>query len=250
MRYKFLQILVIFAFLLGAVSTVCAADADLADAQSNVISLDDSSQDTLKSNLNENPVGGSSDANASVTKTTVDKSAKVGDEVEFLITVTNTGSVDLDDLFVLESKYDSGLVYYGFSAPDDDWIFDQSGGDYKFIHQGLLKVGESSSFSVFFTATKLGILSNTAEVGNSTMIFANSTDTTEVINDTDPSKNETDPSKNDTDDNRTVPSNDTAESSEISNGTDTIPIDGKATGNPLIALLMALAIIPIRRFLK
>ena len=243
MRYKFLQILVIFAFLLGAVSTVCAADADLADAQSNVISLDDSSQDTLKSNLNENPVGGSSDANASVTKTTVDKSAKVGDEVEFLITVTNTGSVDLDDLFVLESKYDSGLVYYGFSAPDDDWIFDQSGDDYKFIHQGLLKVGESSSFSVFFTATKLGILSNTAEVGNSTMIFANSTDTTEVINDTDPSKN-------DTDDNRTVPSNDTAESSEISNGADTIPIDGKATGNPLIALLMALAIIPIRRFLK
>ena len=46
-----------------------------------------------------------------VSKNTIDKVVKICDEVEFEIVVTNIGDLDLENVFVRESKYDSGLEY-------------------------------------------------------------------------------------------------------------------------------------------
>ena len=175
-----------------------------------------------------------------VEKQVLTKNVVVGNPAEFLIVVRNTGDVDLDDVFVLESKYDSGLEYLSYSSVEGNWRYGlNSDSKHMFSLSDTLKVGESASFRVLFKTTKTGNLTNTVEAGFNNTTVANSTNVTEVVNKTAPIHNNT---KNET--NKTVPKNVTR------NEVTKTQLDDKATGNPLLALLMALAIVPIRRFRK
>ena len=179
-----------------------------------------------------------------VSKITITKKVKVGQDVVFEIVVRNTGEVDLSDVFVCESKYDDGLVYSSYYSLEGSWTHSLNENKHVFNLNDLLEVGKSASFRVIFKATRIGNLTNTVEGGYNNTTSTNSTNSTEVVNDTVP-KNSTPPENKTVPRDKSVPQNRTTDKNLIVS-----QIDEKATGNPLIALLMALAIIPIRRFRK
>lgn len=184
----------------------------------------------------------------SITKLSLNKTVSVGDMLEFEIVVENTGEVDMSDVFVCEDKYDDGLEYSGYYSLEGSWTHSLNENKHVFTLSDLLKVGKSASFRVIFKTTRIGNLTNTATVGYNNTTIANSTNSTEVVNIT-PPKNDTQP-----DENKTTPANKPVSKNEtVSKNDKTIiktHMDEKATGNPLIALLMVLAILPMRRFKK
>ena len=115
---------------------------------------------------------------------------------------------------------------------------------HKFSLNDTLKVGESASFYVIFIATAIGEFSNTATVGYDNKTIGNSTNTTEVVNKTNPNENETNPDKPAPPIHKPPVEKKTNKKTQIKEHID------KATGNPLIILLLALFILPIRRFIK
>ena len=180
------------------------------------------------------------DYNLVVNKITITNNAKIGDSVIFEIIVKNTGDLSIDNLFVLESKYDSGLVYLGFKPISGNWKHSlNSELKHMFTLDESLKVGKSASFRVIFKATKAGNFSNTVEAGFNNVTLVNSTNTTQIIDD---AKN------NKTQKNKTHQSNKTNNNSaDIKKR---YSFDKNATGNPLIVLILILAVIPFVRFKK
>jgi len=164
----------------------------------------------------------------------------LGNQTIFEIVVKNTGDLSIDNLFVLESKYDSGLVYLGFKPISGNWKHSlNSELKHMFTLDESLKVGESASFRVIFKATKAGNFSNTVEAGFNNVTLVNSTNTTQIIDD---AKN------NKTQKNKTHQSNKTNnDSADIKKR---YSFDKNATGNPLIVLILILAVIPFVRFKK
>lgn len=164
----------------------------------------------------------------------------LGNQTIFEIVVKNTGDLSIDNLFVLESKYDSGLVYLGFKPISGNWKHSlNSELKHMFTLVESLKVGESASFRVIFKATKAGNFSNTVEAGFNNVTLVNSTNTTQIIDD---AKN------NKTQKNKTHQSNKTNnDSADIKKR---YSFDKNATGNPLIVLILILAVIPFVRFKK
>ena len=179
-----------------------------------------------------------------VSKITMNRTVKVGEYVEFEIVVRNTGEVDLRDVFVEETKYDDGLEYSNYYSVTGSWTHSLNKNKHVFTLSDLLKVAKSASFRVIFKVTREGNLTNTVSAGYNNTTTTNSTNSTEVINDTD-SDNGTTPENKTVTVNQSVPKNKTGDKNLIVGN-----VDEKATGNPLMALLMALAIIPIRRFKK
>ncbi len=178
----------------------------------------------------------------SVLKNTITKKVVVGEKVEFEIIVTNTGDFDLENVFVRESKYDSGLEYLRYYSVDGDWKFSLDGGKPLF-RLNLLKIGESASFRVIFKALSAGNFSNTVEAGFNNTTVANSTNTTEVVD-----KVENITEGEPTCKNMTFPT--PVSEYEFSEVRLKVQIDEEATGNPLIMLLLSLIVIPIRRFVR
>ena len=173
--------------------------------------------------------------NLTVNKKTITKKVKVGSKVEFEIIVKNTGDLVLEDIFVCESKYDSGLVYLRYYSVKGNWKYSYNNGKFLFKLDSL-NIGESASFRVIFKVNKIGNLSNTVEAGFNNNTFSNSTNTTEVVNESIPQK------QNSTIDTKTIQIN---KSEEI---TVDKQMNDKSTGNPILVLLLALIIIPLRRF--
>ena len=186
-------------------------------------------------------------SNFTISKITITPKVTVGEEAVFEIIVRNTGDLDLQNLTVIESKYDSGLVYLRFVPVKGNWehVLDDDG-KHKFTLLGNLSIGDSASFRAIFNTTKTGNLSNTVTLNNT-----NSTNTTEVVNET--------PENNNTR-NYTIPEpnikidtpiiEQVLDSEWVVVEKDKTIIDDNATGNPLIALLLALISIPLRRFRK
>jgi hypothetical protein len=178
----------------------------------------------------------------------------------FEIIVRNTGDVDLDNVFVCESEYGSGLVYASYVSKQGTWKHSvNKEGKHVFTLDGLLEIDDSASFRVIFDTIKAGNFTNTVIAGFNDTVVSNSTNTTEVIgNDTpnvpanETNKTDTEISIEETDKTDTeIPKDD------IEEGIDDVrktglkpPIDEKATGNPLMALILALMLIPLRRFKK
>ena len=173
--------------------------------------------------------------NLTVNKKTITKKVKVGSKVEFEIIVKNTGDLVLEDIFVCESKYDSGLVYLRYYSVKGNWKYSYNNGKFLFKLDSL-NIGESASFRVIFKVNKIGNLSNTVEAGFNNNTFSNSTNTTEVVNESIPQK------QNSTIDTKTIEINKSQENSVDKQMND------KSTGNPILVLLLALIIIPLRRF--
>ena len=178
-----------------------------------------------------------------VVKRTITPRVVIGEKSIFEIIVTNTGETDLEKVFVRESKYDSGLVYLDYISKNGNWKYSLDGdGKPRFTLTGLLKVGDSASFRVIFNTTRIGNFSNTVEAGYDNTTVSNSTNTTEVVNKTVP-KDPKDIDKNKTRKNKVPVDRKTLKCVNPK-------LDEKATGNPLIVLLLALIILPLRRFLK
>ena len=209
--------------------------------------------------------------NMTVEKKTVTPQVEVGNLTMFDIIVWNTGDVDLDNVFVCESEYDSGLVYLDFISREGAWKHSLSKeGKHVFTLTEPLEIDSSASFRVIFNTTKSGNLSNTVTAGYNDTTMANSTNVTEVINNTVPetpdnntnTTNETNETTNET--NITISASisadiqahgfgevpDVNDTDDDKKAVDKPDMDEKATGNPLLILLAALMFLPLRRFKK
>ena len=167
----------------------------------------------------------------------------------FEIIVENIGNVDLDNVYVIESEYDDGLVYLSYQNSTGKWKYEFKNSKHTFYLNSVLEVGKSASLIVIFNTTKVGNFSNTATAGfgNKTV---NSTNTTEVINNTLEVTNETDDPKNstgktnDTDDKvvEKIPQKTNEVLNETSVKDNNVNLDSRVTGNPILALLLLLLV--------
>ncbi|MBR6024597.1 MAG: DUF11 domain-containing protein [Methanobrevibacter sp.] len=153
----------------------------------------------------------------------VDKaSVAVGETVVFTITVINTGDCTLGDVFVIDELPDS-LEFISFNG--DGWTKEGN----RYLYSGSLAAGESISFTIVCNATKAGNVTNVVVAGsNATGNVSDSVDVSisdNVVPDKKPVKDVADekPAKH------TV-------------------VDAKATGNPIIMLLLIIfVLVPLRR---
>ena len=165
----------------------------------------------------------------SVEKISNNKTVKVGEMTSFVIVVKNTGDCNLTGVYVID-KGAEGLEYDHTVDESGKWSYE---GDGKWTYNGVLGVNESAEFTIVFKALSEGFKVNNAIAGNNiTNDTVNSTNTTNV---TVEHNNETDVPENVTD----VPENVTVDHNKPEK-TVKAKVDAKATGNPLIALIMAL----------
>lgn len=179
-------------------------------------------------------------SNLEVIKIANDSVVYLGNQTNFTVIVKNTGGYNLENVYVIEN-IPEGLVYTGFTG--DKWTKNGN----KFLYTGSLAVGVSANFTIFFKTTKTGNFTNVVVAGADNVAIKTANNTTEVIK------------------NSTVPGNQTGNSTDVpdnsTNGTD-IPgnssvenqntdinksVDVKhATGNPILVLLMVLALLGLR----
>lgn len=62
--------------------------------------------------------------NLTVKKETLDTNIPVGTLVRFNVTVLNNGDFTLENVFVNDSDFDSGLTYYGYENTSSRWIYE------------------------------------------------------------------------------------------------------------------------------
>ena len=196
--------------------------------------------------------------NLTVEKNTITPQVNLSDDVIFEIVVTNTGDEDLENVFVCESEYGSGLVYVDFISKTGTWKHSLNDeGKHVFTLTEPLEIDSSARLRVIFKAVESGNFSNTVTAGYNDTTLGNSTNVTEVINNTIP----------DVPQNETNETNGTNKTSigihfksdikvkvytmkDVEKATDKPKLDEKATGNPLMLLILALMYIPFRRFRK
>ena len=200
--------------------------------------------------------------NLTVEKRTITPQVNLSDLAIFEIVVRNTGDVDLDNVFVCESEYGSGLVYQDFTSRVGTWKHGVNGdGKHVFTLDGVLEMDESASFRVMFRTVKTGNFTNTVTAGFNNTTLSNSTNKTEVLEkkDQNTSENQT---NNTTDDKINKTTSEGSKTDNASNSSEKKAADDKkkvvfksgtdekATGNPLLILILALMFLPLRRFKK
>ena len=167
--------------------------------------------------------------NMTVEKISNNKTVKVGEMTSFVIVVKNTGDCNLTGVYVID-KGAEGLKYDHTVDESGKWSYKGNG---KWEYNGVLGVNESANFTIVFKTLSEGFKVNNAIAGNNiTNDNVNSTNTTNV---TVEHNNETEVPENVTD----VPENETADHNKPEK-TVKAKVDAKATGNPLIVLIMAL----------
>jgi len=167
--------------------------------------------------------------NMTVEKISNNKTVKVGELTSFTIVVKNTGDCNLTGVYVIDKGAD-GLEYDHTVDETGKWSYDGNG---RWNYNGTLGIGESANFTIVFKAMSEGFKVNNAIAGNNiTNDTVNSTNTTNV---TVEHNNETDVPENGTDvpDNTTVHPEKPVKSAKAK-------IDSKATGNPIMALIVVL----------
>ena len=176
-----------------------------------------------------------------VEKVTITKTVELGDEAIFEIIVKNTGDMELTNVTISEYEYGDGLVYLRFKSVQGAWVESlNNASKHVFKLDSPLQAGETASFQVIFNTTKIGEFKNTVVGTYENGSEINSTNTTTVINSTSP----------DTPEDRTTPENNPSDEINENEKSDykITKVDDKATGNPLLALILALLILPIRRY--
>lgn len=187
--------------------------------------------------------------NMTVEKKTITPQVEIGNQAIFEIIVRNTGDIDLDNVFVCESEYDSGLVYVDFISKVGTWKHSLTeNGKHKFTLADVLEIDDSASFRVIFKTTRTGNFSNTVTAGYNDTVVSNSTNTTEVSGNNSTDDNKTSDKSNK--DNKTTEKTEENASDDKHSAVLKKEIDEKATGNPLLVLVLALILIPLRRFKK
>ena len=170
--------------------------------------------------------------NMTVRKISNNESVKVGEQVSFTIIVKNTGGCDLTGVYVVDNDYSSGLVYDHFVDSTNKWSYEGNG---KWTFNDVLGIGQEAGFDVIFNTTSVGVKINNVTAGNNiTNETVNSTNKTNVTNETVPPEEEVPPTP------QAPPKHEIPPKA----------VEGHQTGNPLLALLMALiaaVFIPRRR---
>ena len=198
----------------------------------------------------------SDDVNVAEPQYTIEKTASkdsvnIGDKVSFNIIVKNTGIVNLTELTIIE-RPDNGLTYVSSSNLGEYWIEEA---DFVWRLNKNITPGESVSFTVTFSADKIGNLTNTIisddQTANATVEVTNETlkdNSTTDNNSTDSDNSEDDESLSDDDD------SDDGLSKDATLGSDgdvsmkrSFGVDENQTGNPLIVLLIVLLSLVIFR---
>ena len=152
---------------------------------------------------------------------------KVGDLVSFAITVKNTGEAVLNGIFVVDELPD-GLEFVSFAG--DGWS--KVGSSY--YYSGSLAPGESISFTIVCKATEVCNVTNVATVFSDLVGNVSAKADVSIINGTEPQPEPVNP-VNPVD--PVTPEKHTH-----------TPMDSKATGNPIMLLLLIIfALIPLRR---
>ena len=158
----------------------------------------------------------------------------LGNQTSFTVVVKNTGDCRLDNVWVVEN-IPEGLVYAGFTG--DKWVKNGN----KFIFTGSLAAGKSANFTIFFNTTKSGNFTNVVVAGADHVSNKTGNNTTEIIKHNNPVPG------NDTDNSTDVPDNSTltnvTSSVEGQNNVSKSVSIGNATGNPILVLLMVLALL-------
>ncbi len=154
-------------------------------------------------------------------------SVNVGELVEFTITVLNPGNCILGDVFVIDVIPD-GLEFVSFMG--DGW--NKVGNLY--LYEGSLAANESVSFTILCTATKVANVTNVAVAGSNMTGNVNASADVTIVNGTGPTPEPT-----------PEPTPDYPQDAKSSAH---VPMDSKATGNPIIILLLIIfALVPLRR---
>lgn len=149
---------------------------------------------------------------------------KKGDSISFTIIVRNTGNCDLTGVYIIDKDYSSGLVYDYFVDNSGKWRYRGNG---KWIYDDVLKEAEDAQLTLYFIAVEYGKLYNTVIAGNNlTNETVNSTNSTFIPKNNHTSeKSDNETNKNKT--NKNIPKT-------------KIYTDKRATGNPLLVLLLVL----------
>uniref|UniRef100_UPI00388DF5C8 hypothetical protein n=1 Tax=Methanobrevibacter sp. TaxID=66852 RepID=UPI00388DF5C8 len=113
--------------------------------------------------------------NMTVEKLTLNETVVIGDDVYFMIVVTNTGDCDLSDVVVTESYSSDELTLKDFSNKD---LWTRS--DDVFTYNGVLTPGESANFTVWFTTKVNGTVVNTVNASSNLTENKTSKNTTDV----------------------------------------------------------------------
>ena len=87
--------------------------------------------------------------NMTVQKVTLDNVVFVNNTVRFMIVVTNTGDCDLHNVTVTEIFNSKELEFKDIVDGSGKWT---QSGDYVFVYDGALAKGNSTNFTVVFTA--------------------------------------------------------------------------------------------------
>jgi uncharacterized repeat protein (TIGR01451 family) len=111
-----------------------------------------------------------------VQKVTLDNVVFVNDTVRFMIVVTNTGDCDLHNITVTED-FDSKELEFKDMVDANGW---KQTGNYVFVYDGALAKGNSTNFTVVFTALTNGTLTNTVNVTSNETTNKSTNNTTTV----------------------------------------------------------------------
>ena len=116
--------------------------------------------------------------NETVKKDTLDPVVLVGEDVEFKVTVTNNGNMPLEDVFISDVDYSTGLTYKSWRVDKGDWTFKGNG---KWVLNYILEPNENASIIVKFKTSVLGNLTNNVTSGFGNITLANSTNVTRTL---------------------------------------------------------------------
>lgn len=116
--------------------------------------------------------------NETVKKDTLNETVLVGEDVQFRVTVVNTGNMVLENVFVNDTQYSKGLVYKKWHAEKGDWTF--KGNGFWLLNKDL-EPEENASFIIEFSTRVLGNLTNTVISGFNNITLSNSTNKTKTL---------------------------------------------------------------------
>ena len=110
--------------------------------------------------------------NLTVKKEVLTNPVVIGKQVDFNITVKNTGECNLTSVWINETGFSKGLAYDSFRSPFN-WNYDSS--KKLWILNQTLGIGKIAYIILTFNVTDSGIMQNNVSVGFSNHTFANDT---------------------------------------------------------------------------
>ena len=102
----------------------------------------------------------------------------VGEQIIFEVVIHNTGNVDLNDVFILDDNYTSGLVYDSHRG-DIRWDYDAS--THRFTSTRPLLKGKNATLRIIFNATERGIQTNNASAGANNTVMGSDVASVRVL---------------------------------------------------------------------